>query len=190
MPTPLHNAITNELAGAFNRAELSVPQMYGLTIGTLSNEEYLTFEGSHANSTKIPDLGVEFEFQGVLKLRLGVEVGFTETYDHLKDSARLWLEGYPSVVLVVLIKLLEQPRYQSPLRELDDEEIKELSLPATSTMRNEIMGDSTVPPLGPVHYRGAQWTGRLAGVWVERWSRDENGKAHQTGPGQVRRFFW
>lgn len=190
MSTPLHNSILDELSKVFHQAEKVVDPSYGLSITARANTECHGFEGPYAGSVRIPDLGVEFELHEASELRLVVEVGFSEEHEHLKESARVWLEGYPSVALVVLIKLDEDPIYRNPLCELEDDEIKDLNLPPSGHMLKELLADGTIPTLGPICYRGAQWTGRLSSVWVERWSGDENGKANKTGPGVVRRSCW
>ncbi|KAI9779119.1 MAG: hypothetical protein M1816_003742 [Peltula sp. TS41687] len=178
---PRSNAIANDLGRAFNQAEMAVPASYGWALQTRLNQKYYRFQGMYAGSSKTPDLAVGFKQNGVSKLKLVVEVGFSEEYDQLVNDARLWLEGQPSVLMVVLIKLIEQPRYRNPLREFDDDEIKALNLPSPDEMREDLEADPTTPALGPVCHRGYAWTGALSSVWVEHWRRDGKGKACKTG---------
>jgi hypothetical protein len=51
-----------------------------------------------------------------------VEAGFSENYENLVADARLWLEGMPTVNMVLLVKITESPVYISPTQDLKEED--------------------------------------------------------------------
>ena len=85
-------------------------------------------------------------------LRWVLEAGFSESYDHLVDDARLWLEGRPDEIsMVVLVNFVETPRYHCPVS--PDQDPEELGIPLDATKvdaANVILEGE----YGPATYKG------------------------------------
>lgn len=98
---------------------------------TVTNEDICRFSGNYEGSRRVPDLGI-FKSNGAKdSLKWLLEVGFSETYEHVKEKIGFWLKGKPEVARVILIKITENLEYKCPLQSLTDESYQRLGFPQT-----------------------------------------------------------
>ena len=115
-----------------------------------------------------------------------VEIGFAETYEELVDDVKLWIEGNKDIGTVVLIKVTESPRYYPPIRNMKDDEVKNLEFPGprdldTSKVTPQDPNDS----FGPLQINNSVWVNKMS-VFLEIWKRNPvNGEAKQQGTRSV-----
>jgi len=134
------------------------------------DQRYEIFGGIYTGSEKVPDLALDIKNNmGVGKVKFVVEVGFLETYEELVQDAKLWFGGNETVLLVMLVKLEEDPCYWCSIRDLTEREFAELEFPP----RNEIEDQpfTISGPYGPAEYKGFKWVGKIAGIF-EFWTLD------------------
>lgn len=75
----------------------------------------LQFSGAYSDSCKAPDLiPLAQDDDNNMIPRIVLEIGTSESYNHLKQSAKIWLEGEPGVRECILVKIYENPPYHSP----------------------------------------------------------------------------
>ena len=136
------------------------------------------FSDIWSGSKKRPDLSIEVRNASRrLELKWVVEVGLSETYDQLVEDAQLWLEGHPTVAMVVLIKFCEVPRYRCPVFDQNPEKLGiPLNLEAIDEAEVTMEGQ-----LGPATYKGLQWVGKISEVFMEIWVKDGDGRAVRQG---------
>lgn len=112
----LHESVViacSEKAVAF---KLAIPDNYQSRISIHLSTTLNGFDGAYRGSSKVPDLAVvEHDDHNEEIPRIFFEIGVSDSYDDLKQSARLWLEGMLGVRECVLIKIQESPLYHSPL---------------------------------------------------------------------------
>lgn len=53
-----------------------------------------------------------------------IEIGFAKTYKKLVDDIKMWIKRTENIRTVILIKIKENPRYCSPISELEDDKAK------------------------------------------------------------------
>lgn len=129
-----------------------------------SSSTFTDFSGEYWATVKIPDLVIlAKDDKNIMVPRVIFEVGISESYKHLIQSAKLSLEGMPGVQEYILIKIDETPRYKSPSINNEDfppiQEIKELAFESKNT-------------LGPVVYKDLRWTGEISAAFYEIWTLD------------------
>jgi len=130
------------------------------------------FLGDNMMSTRVPDLGVRLcTPEGEAKLWLVVEVGFSETYDQLKDDVMAWLQDHEEARYVILIKVEESPAYRCPLsRNAPEEDFLDLDFPEVHLIDRQdvvVAGD-----FGPASYGRMQFVNPITSVIFELWARD------------------
>ncbi|PGG96061.1 hypothetical protein AJ79_09749 [Helicocarpus griseus UAMH5409] len=115
---------------------------------------------------------------------LVMEVGFSEGYEELKESANTWFEKSKDVKMVLLCKIDERPLYRIPqalkVEELAKMELSALpifQLPATTDVKLEDEKNLD----SPIMTSGHRFVGRLKHVYFETWVRSEAGKAVRKG---------
>lgn len=150
-PGPVHEGIVVECCDRARALRDALPEDHQRGIKIYPSRSFIGFSGEYQKSVKIPDLVILVEDDKNIKVpRIIFEVGLSEPYQHLVQSARLWLEGMPGVQEYILIKILETPRYKSPSINNKDfppiQEINEHAFERKSTF-------------GPVIYKDIQWTG-------------------------------
>lgn len=97
-----------------------------------------------------------------------VEVGSSQSRNQLREVAKIYLEGAPQTSRVILIDLVETPKYVQPTN-LNIDELKNIK-------STEFQVDSDQ---GPVWYKGIRWVGHNTISW-EVWERDpKNGNPVQ-----------
>jgi hypothetical protein len=179
MPSPLHQSITSILTEQFIVSKATLPQDLQRQTSVSWETTINDFGDNWSGSEKRPDMSLEVRNASRrLELKWVVEAGLSETYDQLVEDAQLWLEGHPTVAMVVLIKFCEVPRYRCPV--LFDQNPEELGIPlnleaikaAEVTMEGQ---------LGPATYKGLQWVGKISEVFMEIWVKDGDGRAVRQG---------
>ena len=186
MPFAVHESITYPFSCGFFGAVAGLPLSVRSRMNIATKQDFRGFTGRYSGSSKTPGLAVKFEnAAGEHEIKCVVEVGFSETYEDLVEDARLWLEGKEEVSLVVLVKFTENPGYQCPARDLDDEELERLEFPEPADIR--VRDFTSAGEYGPVMYNGLQWVGQISEAFMELWRRDpDTGLAFRDGRRRVR----
>ncbi|OAG38283.1 hypothetical protein AYO21_07509 [Fonsecaea monophora] len=123
--------------------------------------EDIDFEGEWEGSHKEPDLGIAWiEDVGGTALHTVVEVGVSRSRQSLLNLRDLYLKGTSDVSRLILVDLVTDPEYTSPV----DLDIREL----WAIDRADFQLDSD---LGPLWYKGVEWVGKSTLVW-EVWERN------------------
>ena len=91
------------------------------------------------------------------------EIGISESYNHLEQSAKLWLEGMPGVQQYILMKIHETPAYSSPSVDGIDSPAFDQIVPSAFQSESKF---------GPVVYKGLSWTGTISTAFLEVWTLD------------------
>lgn len=168
MPSPLHQCISEEFLTAIHRTTADLPLSVESTIITTSNEDFNEFSGQYQGSRKIPDAAVLLDVDGIMRIKIAMEVGFTENYQDLVQDIRKWLEGAGAAV-AILVKIKEAPVYRDPSRHFSDQEKAEFFSQPLSENAQDFNVDGE---FGPATYKGLQWTGVIASADLEVWRRD------------------
>lgn len=96
MPSQLHEKVVEaclEEALAFKRA---TPREYRSRISVVPSTTFEESSGAYDGSRKVPDLAILPRHNENCKIpRIVCEIGVSESYNHLKQGAKLWLEGMP-----------------------------------------------------------------------------------------------
>ena len=174
MPSPLHQSITSILTEQFIVSKATLPQDLQRQTSISWETDINDFGDDWFGSEKRPDMSLEVRNE----LKWVVEAGLSETYDQLVEDAQLWLEGHPTVAMVVLIKFCEVPRYRCPV--LFDQDPEELGIPLNlqAITQAEVTMEGQ---LGPATYKGLQWVGKISEVFMEIWVKDGDGRAVRQG---------
>lgn len=171
MPSPVHELIPSIFLQELHESLANLPATLKSRIHTAGTEDMRGFQGKYAGSQKAPDLSIKFrDADGKRRLKCVFEVGFSENYEDLVQDARRWLEGKESVVLVILAKYEEIPRYQNPFKNLSDTQLEDLDLPDSRELEEDdfdLEGE-----YGPVVYKGLRWVGKISSALLEIWRRD------------------
>ncbi len=110
-----------------------------------------------------------------------MEVFFSQTYESLKKTASLWLEGMANQVdMVVLVNFEEDPPYRCPLSANEDPNTR--GIPDIKDIPPQDF--SCEGSLGPATYKDLIWAGRIGNVSMETWVRGEDGKAKYESPAK------
>ncbi|KAK1769233.1 hypothetical protein QBC33DRAFT_347787 [Phialemonium atrogriseum] len=111
IPLPTHDSICGVVTVTLATYMLSLPPSLSEAMELVVGEDQVG-GGRWRDSGKRPDLGISVtNSKGALVLRWVLEAGFSESYDHLLDDARLWLEGRPDEIsMVVLVNFVETRR--------------------------------------------------------------------------------
>ncbi len=176
MPLPLHEAIIQVVNEAVCGWKASLPQDERSSVSSMSNQDECMRMGPWAGSEKAPHFGIRSWLNGEGALKWVLEVGFSQAYEGLRDTARLWLEGMAGEVdMVVLIKIQENPSYRCPLSPDEDPDARGIFLPIRP---KDIACEGS---LGPATYKGLTWVGHIDQVSMETWVRGEDGRAKPQG---------
>ena len=142
-------------------------------IDIVTNQTFNRFQGAYRRSEIIPDAAIKIRrLQGNVEVKFILEVGMAEAYDTLVDNAKMWLQGTKTVSVVMLVKMEEDPPYQSALPScLNDDEP---SQPEGDIEGEEVIAEemfSLKGPYGPAVHKGVSWVGTITG-FTEIWTRD------------------
>lgn len=109
--------------------------------------------------------------------QIAFEIGESESYNDLKECAKLWLKGMPGLKECILILIHETPWYRAP-------SIKNIDFPALNqVLKGDFKRESE---FGPVTYKDLRWTGKISTAFFETWTRDQ---ARETN-GTLQFFFY
>ena len=153
------------MATKFYVATFSLPEQYELQTFTCQynirhfNEGLYKFSERSADFALICDDG-----HGNMDHTFVLEVRYLESYEYWVELARLWLEGAKTVSVCCLIVVHEDPVYQSPLRHIPNDQLKQLQLPWG--LREHHF--AVVPGShGPATAYGFNWTGQIKSARME-----------------------
>ncbi|KAI9832974.1 MAG: hypothetical protein M1826_000753 [Phylliscum demangeonii] len=126
---------------------------------------------------KVPDFELAVRETSVgYKTVFALEMGFAQTYESLRNDVDEWFSGQPLMRMIVLLNVIERPRYRNPLAGVD---------PSTIIQRLQGADEDEVQPT-----TGLQWTGftlrDLAFVgaltgYMEVWIRGADGLPRMRG---------
>ncbi|OAL30162.1 hypothetical protein AYO20_08878 [Fonsecaea nubica] len=123
--------------------------------------EDIVFQGEWGGSHKEPDLGIAWiKDVGGTDLHTVVEVGVSQSRQSLLNLRDLYLRGTSHVSRLILVDLVTDPEYTSPVG-LDIRELRAID-------RADFQLDSDQ---GPLWYKGVKWVGKSTLVW-EVWERN------------------
>lgn len=116
---------------------------------------------------------------------LVLEVGFSERYDDLYESAQLWLRSNSSTKAFILFKIEEIPRYRCPLKLKDfiHQPYSSPPIPMKPTVRDFSLSDPS-DEYSPLTLNGEKWVGTMEAFW-EVWVRDGEGNPTRLGERTV-----
>ena len=159
----------------------TTPKQYQSRILVLTSTTFQDFKGAYSASRKIPDLAiVASDDEERMIPRIVFEIGVSESYKHLTQSAKLWLEGMSGVREYILIKIHETPRYRSP--SIDTIDFPTSIAPSAFKSKSEF---------GPVVYKDLLWTGTITRAFLETWTLDPRTKlAVKSGERTVCHYFY
>ncbi|OJD17337.1 hypothetical protein AJ78_02575 [Emergomyces pasteurianus Ep9510] len=119
----------------------------------------------------IPDLAISSTPQQPF---LVLEVGFSENYNDMLETAKKVLSGSPKTELSVIMKIIEKPIFRSPLK-LSDYLFKSRSdIPIPSPLTLKDCYPSNMNPESPILINDLRWVGKISAFW-EIWGRDASG---------------
>ena len=186
MPSPFHQSITSQLNDRIITSRATLPANLRQQTRVLWEQKFNAFGGQWSGSTKEPDLGIQVRnTDNEMELKWVLEVGFSETYEHLKSDIQLWLEGSSQVSMVTIAWFCETPRYHCPLpiydetgEELDPREVAGIPSDFRAIRAKDVILEGDY---GPATYKGLKWVQRISEVWMETWVRDTDRRAVQRG---------
>jgi hypothetical protein len=108
----------------------------------------MRFGDQWEGSQKRPDLALEsVNADGTPEIKWVLETGFSKDYKRLVQDAKLWLEGYLEVSMVILVKFHKMPLYRCPVSPQDD--LKQLGIPhkVVQLLFNDFVSDGEYGPM-------------------------------------------
>ncbi|KAK9371814.1 uncharacterized protein V1513DRAFT_386103 [Lipomyces chichibuensis] len=189
-PTALHGSSAANLQRAIDIAVYNVlvqhrKQELFDRIVAVGESTYDSVDEQGRRSTKTPDAGFKYCYDGRTVLTIIMEVGVSEGYTQLKADIMLWMNEFHCRTAILLYNK-ESPKFVSPSN-TDAYSINER--PALVEAMNQI---GQTNPLGPYRYRGHTWFGMLDTAVIEVFKRDQNtgtvdntGKYHVVQNGQM-----
>jgi len=184
MASPIHQSIITQLNDKIMTSRATLPANLRQQTQVLWGEKFDSFRGQWSESRKVPDLGIEVcNTDNEMELKWVLEVGFSETYEQLKNDTQLWLEGSSQISMVTIVGFCETPRYHCPLpifdetgEELDPREAVGIPSDLTAICEKNVILEGDY---GPATYKGLRWVGQISEGWMETWVRDIHGKVIQ-----------
>ncbi|KAK9317686.1 hypothetical protein V1524DRAFT_422278 [Lipomyces starkeyi] len=173
-PTYLHGHIAAVLQNELCNAVREVLQRHGrhqLAVHVRpSGESTERARWGQHRASKTPDGGIVYEIEEDSTLTVVIETGVSETYEKLKDSVTVWLEGTECRTCIIIC-LTETPKYGSPRPgaiQLSDSDFR-MSVGSFSRASRQ----ST---FGPYVHKGHTWFHVLESAFAEVYKRDLSGK--------------
>jgi hypothetical protein len=177
-PTSIHEAVIGSIRG---RLYWCPPLFESKSFDLLSNEPNKECKDAFTVPGKVPDLSLRYEDVAAKtppKAIFVTEVGFSESYEHLKQSMARWIEDSPEVKQGFLVKISETPLYRGP-KQLPHEimEMRKLSVNEFHNKFHRAMEEKN----GKLFAHGVKFGGAIS-AFLERWIRDpQTGRATQKG---------
>jgi hypothetical protein len=104
MPSPVHQSIGSVIERQFSTLIANLSEDLQDQTVLMWEEDCRGFGGQWLGSRKRPDLAIQvLNARGGYDIKFILKAGLSESYDHLVEDARLWLEGMRQVSLVGLI---------------------------------------------------------------------------------------
>jgi len=184
MASPIHQSFVTQLTHDFITSIAMLSANLRQQSRIFLGQRFNAFRDRWSSSQKEPDLGIQVRnADNEMELKWVLEVGFSETYEHLKDNAQLWLEGNPQISMVTIVGFCETPQYHSPLpifdetgEELDPREILGIPSDLTAIRTKDVILEGDC---GPATYKGLRWAEQITEGWIETWVRDVHGEVIQ-----------
>ncbi|KAI4152546.1 MAG: hypothetical protein LQ340_002853 [Diploschistes diacapsis] len=181
MASSLHESVTAQFLVAYGRSSADLePDMEDCIAAMGSPTTRLT--DKQENSKFEPDAAFYFRQSQTREKKLSavVEVGLSQSYEDLCEVAVAWLNGQPSLQLVILVKITETPVWtsRSSVGDRDIEEVNQFLRPFHLDV------PQIEPPLDdidhPLVFKGLPLVNSMS-MFIEFWKRDENGDPAQSG---------
>ena len=170
MPSGVHERLVSYFIGRHEVAKESLPSAIAEQMVVVGSQKVGGFTGKYQGSKKEPD--VLFIYQQESRKILytcTVEIGLSETYEELFEDARLWIEGQRDVKTVILIKVVEDPPYRSPIHKLRADEIRGFGFPCSSDLDTSmVVLEDQADRFGKLQICGLTWVGEMY-VFLEIW---------------------
>ncbi|OJD20811.1 hypothetical protein ACJ73_07853 [Blastomyces percursus] len=167
-PTPIHESLIET-----TRKEFTDHLSKNVTMPLVMTSNSTFFIGADDSNTIefIPDLAISSTSQRPF---LVLEVGVSEKYDDMLETAKTVLSQSSTTKFSVIVKLIEKPLFRSPLK-LSDYLFKprsDIPIPLSPTIKDCYSSDTD--PEGPIMINGVRWVGKISAFW-EVWGRDATG---------------
>ena len=187
MPSGVHEGLVSSFIGSHAIANVNLPNAIAEQMKAVGGQKIGGFTGKYQGSKKEPD--VLFKYQQESRKILytcAVEIGLSETYEDLVEDAKLWIEGQHDVKTVILIKVVEDPPYRSPIGKLQDDEVRGFGFPHFLDLDTSmVVFEDQADRFGKLKIRGLTWVGRMY-AFLEIWKANtETGDAEQQGVRKV-----
>ncbi|KAK9357938.1 hypothetical protein V1504DRAFT_488651 [Lipomyces starkeyi] len=179
-PTALHGSSAVNLQQAISFAVYNVlvqnrKQELFERIVDVGESTYSSVDEQGRRSTKTPDAGLKYYYDGGTVLTIIMEVGVSEEYTQLKADIMLWMNEFRCRTAILLYNK-ESPKFGFP-ENADVYSINER--PAFVEAMNQVGRTS---PFGPYRYREHTLFGSLDTAVLEVFKRDQNtGTVNNTG---------
>lgn len=183
MPSSIHEILAAPFVESYYSAKQDLRSEIARQIQVAGNQRVGAFTGAYRGSKKEPDVLFKYKGQDHKVLYTAVaEIGFTETYEELIDDTKLWIEGNKDLRTVILVKVEENPRYQSPTSKMEDHEVEDLGFPGPDDLDTSmVIPKDPNDSFGPLQINNLIWVNKM-GVFLEIWKKDAvNGEAKQQG---------
>ncbi|QSS52747.1 hypothetical protein I7I53_08476 [Histoplasma capsulatum var. duboisii H88] len=167
-PTPIHESLIETTRKEFTdhlSSNVSMPLVM------TSNSTFFIGADDSDTIEFVPDLAISSTSQRPF---LVLEVGVSEKYDDMLETAKTVLSQSPTTKFSIIIKLIEKPLFRSPLK-LSDYLFKprsDIPIPSPPTIKDCYSSDTD--PEGPIMINGLRWVGKISAFW-EIWGRDATG---------------
>ncbi|PGG96882.1 hypothetical protein GX51_07619 [Blastomyces parvus] len=167
-PTPIHESLIETI-----RKEFTNHLSSNVTMPLVMTSNSTFFIGADDSDTieLIPDIAINSPSQRPF---LVLEVGVSENYDDMLETAKTVLSRSPTTKFYIIIKIIEKPLFQSPLK-LSDYLLKpRCEIPIPSPPTTQKCYSFNTDPEGPIMINGLRWVGKICAFW-EIWGRDASG---------------
>ncbi|EEP79568.1 predicted protein [Uncinocarpus reesii 1704] len=150
MALPLHELVVEIFSSGLYDATRHIKSKCSIR----TNEQFQQHkDNNYVTTLKAPDLAL---LSG--KKVLILEVGFSQTYEQLVDTAKFWLEGSLDVTRVVIVKITE-PKYSCPLKNAGISMLQSLGFPTDDwDIESQFCLESG---FGPVTLGTTKWVGEI-----------------------------
>lgn len=187
MPSGVHERLISSFIGRHEIAREDLPKAVAERVGAVGSQRVGGFTGQYQGSKKEADVLFTYEQQNrKILYTCAIEIGFSETYEELVEDARLWIEGQHDVKTVILIKVVEDPPYRSPIHTLREDEIKGLGFLRFRELDTSLVVlEDQADRFGKLQIRNLTWVGKMY-AFLEIWKTNTGtGNAERQGVRKV-----
>ncbi|KAI9816334.1 MAG: hypothetical protein M1826_001869 [Phylliscum demangeonii] len=176
MPSPIHSEVHSFIHTSFGAAIIALPSAVRQHFKARTN---VSFPELCRPSKKIPD----FEFRvrnsgaGFYTTVFVVEMGFSQSHQSLQDDVVEWFRREPALRMVVVINVVEHPKYRNPLAGVDAPDVMLRLQGVNMAEASEPIADL---PWTGVLLRGLAFVGTLDAS-LEIWTRGPDGRPEMQG---------